>query len=38
VVNSNQAVLWGCVKRLKSALGPLAPMPQLGALMRHMEA
>ena len=38
VVNSNQAVLWGCVKRLKSALGPLAPMPQLGRLMRHMEA
>jgi hypothetical protein len=38
VVNSNQAVLWGCVKRLTSALGPLAPMPQLGRLMRHMEA
>ena len=23
VVNSNQAVLWGCVQRLKPALGPL---------------
>src|SRR5262249_42154429 len=29
VVNSNQAVLWGCVKRLKSALAPLPPMPSL---------
>jgi maleate isomerase len=38
VVNSNQAVLWGCVKRLKSALGPLPPMPELGRLMRHMDA
>jgi maleate isomerase len=38
VVNSNQAVLWGCVKRLKSALAPLPPMPELGGLMRHLEA
>jgi maleate isomerase len=38
VVNSNQAVLWGCVRRLKSALGPLPPMPELGRLMRHMDA
>jgi maleate isomerase len=38
VVNSNQAVLWSCVKRLKSALGPLPPMPKLGRLMRHMDA
>jgi len=38
VVNSNQAVLWGCVKRLKSALAPLPPMPELGSLMRHLEA
>src|SRR5262244_3645820 len=38
VVNSNQAVLWGCVKRLKSALAPLPPMPSLGRLMRHMDA
>src|SRR5262249_62053855 len=35
VVNSNQAVLWGCLKRLKSAL---APLPPLGRLMRHMDA
>jgi hypothetical protein len=38
VVNSNQAVLWGCVQRLKLALGPLAPMPQLGRLMGQMAA
>ena len=34
VVNSNQAVLWGCVERLKSALGAPAPMPGLGRLMQ----
>jgi maleate isomerase len=38
VVNSNQAVLWGCVKRLKSALAPLPAMPRLGRLMRQMDA
>ena len=38
VVNSNQAVLWGCVKRLKAALAPLPPMPALGRLMRHLDA
>ena len=38
VVNSNQAVLWGCVKRLKSVLTPLPSMPALGRLMRHMDA
>src|SRR6516225_6380009 len=38
VVNSNQAVLWGCLKRLKSALAPLPPMPSLGRLMRQMDA
>jgi maleate cis-trans isomerase len=38
VVNSNQAVLWGCLKRLKSALGPLPPLPELGRLMRHLDA
>jgi maleate isomerase len=38
VVNSNQAVLWGCIKRLKSALAPLPAMPWLGRLMRHMDA
>jgi maleate isomerase len=38
VVNSNQAVLFGCVKRLKSALGPLPPMPALGRLMQRLDA
>jgi maleate isomerase len=38
VVNSNQAVLWGCVRRLKAALGPLAPMPALGRLMQRLDA
>ncbi len=31
VVNSNQAVLWGCMKRLR--LFPAAPDPRLGVLM-----
>ena len=33
VVNSNQAVLWGCVKRLGGKLGALPPNPALGRLM-----
>jgi len=33
VVNSNQAVLWGCVQRLGAKLGALPPMPALGRLM-----
>ena len=33
VFNSNQAVLWGCVKRLGAKLGALPPMPALGRLM-----
>jgi maleate isomerase len=33
VVNSNQAVLWGCVKRLGKKLGPQPKMPGLGRLM-----
>jgi maleate cis-trans isomerase len=37
-VNSNQAVLWGAVKRLRGALGTLAPMPQLGRLMGNLNA
>jgi maleate cis-trans isomerase len=37
VVNSNQAVLWGCMKRLKTTLGPLPAMPELGRLMRHLD-
>lgn len=38
VVNSNQAVLFGCVRRLKSRLGPVAPLPDLGQLMQHLNA
>ena len=38
VVNSNQAVLWGCLKRLQPVLAPLPAMPRLGQLMRHMDA
>ena len=37
VVNSNQAVLWGCVKRLQKTLAPLRPMPELGRLMGHLD-
>jgi maleate isomerase len=36
VVNSNQAVLWGSLKRLRSALGPVPPMPELGRLMSQL--
>ncbi len=36
-VNSNQAVLWGCLRRLKGPLAPLKPMPQLGRLMQHLD-
>jgi maleate isomerase len=34
VVSSNQAVLWGAVKRLKAKLGGDVAMPGLGRLMR----
>jgi maleate isomerase len=37
VVNSNQAVLWGCVKKLQARLPPLKPMPRLGRLMQHLS-
>ncbi len=33
VVNSNQAVLWGCMKRLRHVLPPAGPDPRLGVLM-----
>jgi maleate cis-trans isomerase len=33
VVNSNQAVLWGCLKRLRRVLPQTAPDPRLGALV-----
>jgi maleate isomerase len=36
VVNSNQAVLWGCVRRLRAKLGSVAPMPELGRLMQKL--
>jgi maleate isomerase len=36
VVNSNQAVLWGCLKRLKQKLGGVPPMPDLGRLMNDI--
>src|SRR5262249_14780532 len=35
VVNSNQAVLWGCLRKLQAKLGALSPMPELGRLMQH---
>lgn len=38
VVNSNQAVLWGCLKRLKNRLGePFAPPSDLGRLMNDLQ-
>ena len=37
VVNSNQAVLWGCMKRLRAPLSPLKPMPQLGRLLQSLN-
>ncbi len=33
VVNSNQAVLWGCMRKLGAALAPVPAMPELGRLM-----
>jgi maleate isomerase len=38
VVNSNQAVLWGCLKRLKEKLGDGGAAPNLGRLMRDLDA
>ncbi len=37
VVNSNQAVLWGCMKKLQEKLVPIAPMPKLGRLMTQLN-
>jgi maleate isomerase len=38
VVNSNQAVLWGCLKRLKGKLGDgFSIPPHLGRLMRDLD-
>ena len=36
VVNCNQAVLWGCMRRLKDKVR-VAPMPQLGRLMQSLN-
>ena len=36
VVNSNQSVLWGVLKRLKPKLGSIEPMPHLGSLMQTL--
>src|SRR6516165_11273706 len=36
VVNSNQAVLWGCLRRLHAKLDALPPMPELGRLMQQV--
>ena len=39
VVNSNQAVLWGCLKRLRDRLGEdFAPPRNLGRLMHDLDA
>jgi maleate cis-trans isomerase len=35
VVNSNQAVLWGCMRKLRDKV-PVQPMPQLGRLMQSL--
>ena len=37
VVNSNQAVLWGAVKRLAAKVAPVKPMPELGRLMTSLN-
>ena len=37
VVNSNQAVLWGAVKRLKAKIGAVKPQPELGRLMASLN-
>ena len=37
VVNSNQAVLWGAVKRLSAKVGAVKPMPQLGTIDGEFE-
>jgi maleate cis-trans isomerase len=38
VVNSNQAVLWGCLKRLQEKIGDRQATPTLGRLMRDLDA
>ena len=36
VVNSNQAVLWGGLRRLRWALPPVLSLPPLGRLMQQL--
>jgi maleate cis-trans isomerase len=38
VVNSNQAVLWGCLKRLMPRLEADVRIPQIGQLMRTLKS
>jgi maleate isomerase len=38
VINSNQAVLWGAVKRLKQKIGAIKPAPELGRLMASLDS
>src|SRR4051812_16510024 len=38
VVNSNQAVLWGAVKRLSAKVGAIKPIPELGRLMASLNS
>ena len=38
VVNSNQAVLWGCLTRLKRVFGDKWSIPDLGRLLEHRHA
>lgn len=38
VVNSNQAVLWACARRLRQKLGPVLLRPELGRLVRVEDA
>jgi maleate isomerase len=33
VINSNQAVIWGSIRRLRSKLGNVEPLPRLGKLL-----
>lgn len=37
VVNSNQAVLWGCVRRLRDKIGAVKPISGLGRLMQSLN-
>jgi len=36
-VSSNQAVLWGCLRKLRGTLPAPRPMPRLGRLLQHLD-